>query len=52
MPERATCIGVARVELEMVRLPVCCPALDGENATCAVQPAPTASVDAQVVDPS
>ena len=52
MPERAICAGAARVELDIVRLPVCCPALDGEKATSAVQLAPTASDDVQVVDPS
>ena len=52
MPERGTCLGPARFELEIVRLPVCCPAFDGEKATCAVQLAPIASDDVQVVDPS
>lgn len=52
MPEKATCAGVARVELETMRLPVCGPELKGEKAICAMQLAPTARDDVQVVDAS
>jgi len=50
MPESDTCVVVARVELETVRLPACWPALDGEKAICAAQLAPTASAEGHVVE--
>jgi len=52
MPERGTCAGVASAELETERLPICRPAFDGENASCAVQLAPVASEVEHVVNPS
>lgn len=50
VPESVTCALDARVGLEMVILPVCCPAAMGAKAICAVQEAAGARVEPQVVE--
>jgi hypothetical protein len=49
IPESPACAPVARALLVNVRFPVCCPAVPGSKVTPAVQLAPIASVEVQVV---
>jgi hypothetical protein len=49
IPKSPACAPVARALLVNVRFPVCCPAVPGLKVTAAVQPAPIASVEVQVV---
>lgn len=50
MPESATCAFAGSAGLEIVRFPVCWPALDGANLICAVQLAPIGMEAPHVVD--
>jgi len=49
IPESPACAPVAMAPLVQVRFPVCCPAAPGLKVTAAVQLAPIASAEVQVV---